>query len=160
MIESFNCKAGEIVDEDQHDHHRKEPHLTPGIEHQATDKQSQVFQLVGGNVIQRQCDRQKAEQKQNGTEQQACDTPLQKRPVPPSGGTGQKHCLGGGVISALRPERCRWHCSPHRWYWQPPLQRSRPAERYGHPWQRLPYRQTPRTGRRWRCWSCRLPYRS
>ena len=79
MIEPFDGKAGEIVDEDQHDHHREEAYLTPGIEHQAADEQNQVFQLVRCNVIQRQRDRQKAEQKQNGTEQQACDTPLQKK---------------------------------------------------------------------------------
>ena len=68
MRKLFHAEAGGVVDENGKRHDGEQAHLAPGIEHKAAHKQHGVFPLGGRKVIQRQRNGQKAEQKQQGTE--------------------------------------------------------------------------------------------
>ena len=160
-VKLFHQQAASIVDEDKHHHHREEFDLAPGIEHKAAQKQRQILQFCRGKIIKRQRDGQKTEQKQNRAEDQKTALPFTqkagtwKTQVSASFSKLSAVCL----ISEPRPARCRFQCSRRPRYWRPPSPDNRPSQRCGRrrPWPPCP--QIQRTGRRWRCWSCRFPFR-
>ena len=77
-VKRFQPQAAEIVDEDQGQHDREEPDLTPAVEHQAAHKEHGILELCGRKVIQRQRDGKKPEQKDDGAENQGFDLLLKK----------------------------------------------------------------------------------
>ena len=77
-VKRFQPQAAEIVDEDQGQHDREEPDLTPAVEHQAAHKEHRILELCGRKVIQRQRNGKKPEQKDDGAENQGFDLLLKK----------------------------------------------------------------------------------
>ena len=70
-VKMLNGKAADIVDEDEGHHDREKTDLAPAVKHQAAEEQHGVLELCGRKVVQRQRDGQKAEQENNGAENQS-----------------------------------------------------------------------------------------
>ena len=60
----------QIVADDAGGHDGKIAHLAPGVEKEADEEQRQIFQFGRDEIIKRECDRQKAEDKQQTAENQ------------------------------------------------------------------------------------------
>ena len=70
-VKMLNGKAADIVDEDEGHHDREKTDLAPAVKHKAAEEQHGVLELCGRKVVQRQRDGQKAEQENNGAENQS-----------------------------------------------------------------------------------------
>ena len=68
LLEALKPQAAEVVDEDEGQHDREKPHLAPAVEHEAAQEQNGIFEFRGREIVQRQCDGQKAQQKDDGAE--------------------------------------------------------------------------------------------
>ena len=68
LLEALKPQAAEVVDEDERQHDREETHLAPAVEHEAAQEQNGIFEFRGREIVQRQCDGQKAQQKDDGAE--------------------------------------------------------------------------------------------
>ena len=67
-VEALKPESAEVVDKDESQHDREKPHLAPAVEHEAAQEEDGVFELRGREVIERQRDGQKAQQKDDGAE--------------------------------------------------------------------------------------------
>ena len=57
-----------VADEDERQHDREKTHLAPAVEHEAAQEQNGIFEFRGREIVQRQRDGQKAQQKDDGAE--------------------------------------------------------------------------------------------
>ena len=71
VLHAFQPQAAEVVDEDEGHHDREKTDLAPAVKHKAAEEQHGVLELCGRKVVQRQRDGQKAEQENNGAENQS-----------------------------------------------------------------------------------------
>ncbi len=70
LVEAFQPQTAEIIDEDEGQHDRKKAHLAPAVEHEAAEEQNGILELWGCEIVQRQRNGQKAQQEQDGAENQ------------------------------------------------------------------------------------------
>ena len=68
LLEALKPQAAEVVDEDERQHDREKTYLAPAVEHEAAQEQNGIFEFRGREIVQRQCDGQKAQQKDDGAE--------------------------------------------------------------------------------------------
>ena len=82
-VKVLDGKAAYIIDEDEGHHDREKAHLAPAVEHQTAKEQHGILELCGREIVQRQRDGQKAEQEDDGAENQGVSLLFYlKKPMP------------------------------------------------------------------------------